>query len=101
MLRELSVFGGSAVLLLAIGWTTPGFARVECKGDFQVTKHGLLATPIVRKRILPLWLRVTGWQRVPRCVKIPSRRSTSAKCSGATSGSKALVRVTGQTPTRG
>ena len=35
----------SFVLLLIVGWTSPGLARIECKGDFQLTKYGLTATP--------------------------------------------------------
>jgi hypothetical protein len=61
MLRELSVFGGSAVLLLAIGWTTPGFARVECKGDFQLTKDGLLATPYCEEENIAIVAQSYGW----------------------------------------
>ena len=62
MLRELSVFGGSAVLLLAIGWTTPGFARAECKGDFQVTKYGLIATPYCEEENIAIVAQSYGWQ---------------------------------------
>lgn len=40
---------GSATLavtaLLAIAVASPAAARIECKGNFQVTKYGLISTP--------------------------------------------------------
>ena len=43
------VLSGSATLvvtaLLAIAMTSPAAARIECRGNFQVTKYGLISTP--------------------------------------------------------
>ena len=36
---------GCAALLLATMLTSPAAARIECRGNFQVTKYGLIATP--------------------------------------------------------
>jgi hypothetical protein len=36
---------GLAVLLLTAIVTSPAEARIECRGNFQVTKYGLIATP--------------------------------------------------------
>jgi hypothetical protein len=43
------VFGSSATLALAglmsIAAASPAAARIECRGNFQVTKYGMIATP--------------------------------------------------------
>ena len=43
------VLSGSATLavtaLLAIAVASPAAARIECRGNFQVTKYGLISTP--------------------------------------------------------
>ena len=75
---ERSSVGGASVLLLAIAWTTPGFARVECKGDFQVTKYGLIATPYCEEENIAVVAQSYGWQVTGS--QVPSKRSTSAKC---------------------
>jgi hypothetical protein len=36
---------GAAGALLVIFASEPAFARVECRGNFQVSKYGLIATP--------------------------------------------------------
>ena len=40
---------GSATLavatLLAVAVTSPAAARIECRGNFQLTKYGLISTP--------------------------------------------------------
>ena len=43
------VLSGSATLavtvLLTIAAASPAAARIECRGNFQVTKYGLISTP--------------------------------------------------------
>jgi len=43
------VLRGSATLavaaLLAVAVTSPAAARIECRGNFQVSKYGLISTP--------------------------------------------------------
>lgn len=36
---------GATVALLAAVASDPAFARIECRGNFQVSKYGLIATP--------------------------------------------------------
>jgi hypothetical protein len=31
--------------MLALSFTSPAAARIQCQGNFQVTKYGLLSTP--------------------------------------------------------
>ena len=59
MARSIMV---AAVLLLAIAWTTPGLARVECKGDFQVTKYRLIATPYCAEENIAVVAQSYGWK---------------------------------------
>ena len=35
----------AAVVVLAVSLTSPAAARIECRGNFQVTKYGLISTP--------------------------------------------------------
>ena len=56
-----SLMIGSFVLLLAISWTSSSLARVECKGDFQVTKYGLIATPWCEEENIAVVARSYGW----------------------------------------
>ena len=35
----------AATALLAISLASPAAARIECRGNFQVSKYGLIATP--------------------------------------------------------
>jgi len=43
------LWSGSATLaaaaVLAVSLAAPASARIECKGNFQVTKYGLISTP--------------------------------------------------------
>lgn len=40
----------AAAAILAVSLASPAAARIECKGNFQVTKYGLLATPYCQER---------------------------------------------------
>jgi hypothetical protein len=53
--------GGAAILVLVIGWTTPILARVQCQGDFQMTKYGLIATPYCEEENIAVVARSYGW----------------------------------------
>ena len=64
-----SLMVGSFVLLLAISWTSSSLARVECKGDFQVTKYVLITTPWgEEENIVVHFLRRPrkAWKNLPR-----------------------------------
>ncbi|OFW71439.1 MAG: hypothetical protein A2W02_00525 [Alphaproteobacteria bacterium RBG_16_64_48] len=63
------VLGSSATLavtaFLAIAAASPAAARIECRGNFQVTKYGLIATPYCEEeeiaRVAQSYgIRVTG-----------------------------------------
>src|SRR5262245_41219987 len=47
-------WSGSATLVaatvLAVSLAAPASARIQCQGNFQVTKYGLLATPYCQER---------------------------------------------------
>ena len=52
--------GCLAALLLLIGATGPASARIQCKGNFQVTKYGLIATPWCEEEQIALVARSYG-----------------------------------------
>jgi hypothetical protein len=35
----------AAAAVLAVSFVSPAAARIQCKGNFQVTKYGLISTP--------------------------------------------------------
>jgi hypothetical protein len=35
----------AAAAVLAVSFAAPAAARIECRGNFQVTKYGLISTP--------------------------------------------------------
>ena len=51
---------GCAALLLATLLTTPAEARIECHGNFQVTKYGLIATPYCEEEQIAFVARSYG-----------------------------------------
>ena len=53
--------------LLALAAASPAEARIECRGQFQVTKYGLISDAVLRgreyrTRCPELWRDVTGAQ---------------------------------------
>ena len=40
----------AAAAILAVSLAAPASARIQCQGNFQVTKYGLLATPYCEER---------------------------------------------------
>src|ERR1044071_1563960 len=47
---------------LAVAWTNSAIARVQCQGDFQVTNHGLIATPYCEEKNIAVVAQNYGWQ---------------------------------------
>ena len=45
MNSKLGLAGIAGAILLAFAASQPAEARIQCKGNFQVTKYGLIATP--------------------------------------------------------
>jgi hypothetical protein len=55
-------FSGVVITLLAVAWTTSAIARVQCQGDFQVTGHGLIATPYCEEENIAVVAQSYGWR---------------------------------------
>ena len=56
-----------AAILLAAMLTTPAAARIQCHGNFQVTKYGLIATPYCEEEQIAFVARSYG-QRVAAAI---------------------------------
>jgi hypothetical protein len=54
------LIGFAAALILVIAATSPAAARIECRGNFQVTKYGLIATPYCEEEQIALVARSYG-----------------------------------------
>lgn len=53
-------FAGCLAALLAIAMIDPAAARIECRGNFQVTKYGLIATPYCEEEQIAIVARSYG-----------------------------------------
>jgi hypothetical protein len=51
---------GCAVLLLATLLTAPAEARIQCRGNFQITKYGPIATPYCEEEQIAFVARSYG-----------------------------------------
>ncbi len=51
---------GCAALLLAAMLVTPAEARIECRGNFQITKYGPIATPYCEEEQIAFVARSYG-----------------------------------------
>ncbi|MGH6831705.1 MAG: hypothetical protein ACRECM_01575 [Methyloceanibacter sp.] len=92
------LLSGTATLavtaLLAIAATSPAAARIECRGNFQVTKYGLIATPYCEEEQIAhvarsYGMRVTGAEvhknplkKVYLCQTIVSDSRLKGSCAG-------------------
>ncbi|HEU4475744.1 MAG TPA: hypothetical protein VFR71_03500 [Methyloceanibacter sp.] len=60
------LFTGSATLglvaLVTAVAVTPAEARIECRGNFQVTKHGLISTPYCEEENIARVARTSGFK---------------------------------------
>jgi hypothetical protein len=52
----------AAAALLALAWSAPASARIQCKGNFQVTQQGLIATPYCEEEQIARVARSYGWR---------------------------------------
>ena len=48
--------------LLAVAWTTSATARIQCRGDFQVTNSSLIATPYCEEENIAVVAQSYGWR---------------------------------------
>jgi hypothetical protein len=92
------VLSGSATLavtaLLAIAVASPAAARIECRGNFQISKYGPIATPYCEEeniaRVAQSYgIRVTGAEvrsnalkKVYLCQTIGSDSRLKGSCAG-------------------
>lgn len=51
----------AAVVLVALAWSAPAAAKIQCKGNFQVTTQGLIATPYCEEEQIARVARSYGW----------------------------------------
>ena len=61
-LQQIGVTG-CAVLLLALALAAPAAAKIQCRGNFQITKYGPIATPYCEEEQIAFVARSYG-QRV-------------------------------------
>ncbi|MGD0532184.1 MAG: hypothetical protein ABSA62_07890 [Methyloceanibacter sp.] len=52
--------GCAATLLLAMAAPEPAAARIECQGNFQITKYGPIATPYCEEEQIAFVARSSG-----------------------------------------
>lgn len=52
----------AALTLMMLAALSPAEAGIECRGQFQVTKHGLLATPYCQEAQIALVAQSYGWK---------------------------------------
>jgi hypothetical protein len=57
---EACLAGCAATLLLAMAAPEPAAARIQCQGNFQVTKYGLIATPYCEEEQIAFVARSYG-----------------------------------------
>jgi hypothetical protein len=55
----------AGAVLLAVVASTPAEARIQCQGNYQVTKHGLISTPYCEDNQIALVARSYGWRVTP------------------------------------
>jgi len=84
----------TVVALLAISLASPAVARIECRGNFQITKYGPIATPYCEEeqiaRVAQSYgIRVTGAQvhnnpltKVYLCQTIGDDSRLKGSCAG-------------------
>lgn len=60
ILASFATFAVTAVLALALA--TPAAARIECRGNFQITKYGPIATPYCQEEEIARVARSYGFK---------------------------------------
>jgi hypothetical protein len=58
--NELSTFALSTIVFTLIA-VAPAVARIECRDNFQVTKHGLISTPYCEEKQIARVARSRGF----------------------------------------
>ena len=76
-----------AALIIVIAATGPAAARIECRGNFQITKYGPIATPYCEEEQIASWREAMArTSRDTRSGMTRCSRSISARPSAMTTG---------------
>ncbi len=59
---ELTLTSLAGLALLAAASTTPAAARVQCQGNFQISKFGPIATPYCEEEEIARVAQAYGWK---------------------------------------
>ena len=54
--------GAGGMMALAVISAEPAAAKIQCKGNFQVSKYGLIATPYCEEEQIARVARSYGWK---------------------------------------
>jgi hypothetical protein len=57
--------GLAVAMLLAGAFAGPATARIECQGNFQISKYGPIATPYCEEEQIALVAQSYGWKVTP------------------------------------
>ena len=57
--------GLAVAMLLAGAFAGPATARIECRGNFQISKYGPIATPYCEEEQIALVAQSYGWKVTP------------------------------------
>jgi hypothetical protein len=60
--QGIAITGLLGFVVLASIWPESAAARIQCKGNFQVTKYGLIATPYCEEEQIAIVARSYGWK---------------------------------------
>jgi hypothetical protein len=59
---KVGAIGLAATALLAVALAGPAAARMECQGNFQITKYGPIATPYCEEEQIAYVAQSRGWK---------------------------------------
>jgi hypothetical protein len=60
--QKVGAIGLAATALLAVALAGPAAARIECQGNFQITKYGPIATPYCEEEQIAYVAQSRGWK---------------------------------------
>lgn len=60
-IRKACLAGCAVVVAAALGAPDPASARIQCRGNFQITKYGPIATPYCEEEQIALVARSYGF----------------------------------------
>jgi hypothetical protein len=60
--KNLAIGLAGLACVMLVAYSGPAAARVQCKGNFQVSKYGLIATPYCEEEQIARVARSYGWK---------------------------------------